>query len=106
MYRLILVVVLVALLVSVLAPVASASCPGCGGNGGWWQKAKAKAKSALNRGQSQQQRTFWGSGQAVRTGVPGIQANDLTTQEGRAAFQAPDFSGGAVNWIWDQTVRK
>jgi len=88
--KLVFAMVLVAVLVSVLAPVCLADGPG-GNNQGWWQKAK----SAISPN-SGQQRAFFKSGSAVRTGVPGIRANDLTSAEGRSIFQPART--GASRW--------
>ncbi len=100
MYRFILIAVLVAVLASVFAPVAFAGCPGgnCGGGQGGGQGWFQKAKAAFSPNNTQQQR-FFSSNNAVRTGVPGVRANDLTTSEGRAAFQAPNL--GASQWYKD-----
>ena len=100
MKKLVFAMVLVAVLVSVLAPVCLADGPG-GNNQGWWQKAK----SAISPN-SGQQRAFFKSGSAVRTGVPGIRANDLTSAEGRAAFRAPNLGVSLYRWIdWNRARR-
>ena len=79
MKKLVLSIVLVAVLVSLLAPVAFAGGPP--GNQGWFQRARNAVST-----QTQAQKTFFNSGKAVQTGVPGVRANDLTSAEGRAAF--------------------
>jgi hypothetical protein len=81
-------IVLAAVLVSLLAPVAFAGDP----PGGWFQRAR----NAVTGTQTQAQKTFFNSGKAVQTGVPGVRANDLTTSQGRAAFRAPKL--GASQW--------
>jgi hypothetical protein len=91
--RVVLSVVLVSLLVSLLAPVAAAQGPNDnqGGQRGWL----AKVKRGFHP-QNAQQRTFFNGQNSVRTGIPGVRGNDLTTAEGRAAFQAPKL--GASQW--------
>ena len=95
--RVVLSIVLLSIMLSLLAPVAFAGGPP---NGGDWLK---KAKSWLNSGQTQAQRSFFANGDAARTGVPGIRANDFTSAEGRAAFRAPNL--GASQWYKDAANR-
>jgi hypothetical protein len=89
--KLVLSIVLAAVLVSLLAPVVFAGGPPNGGNQGWFQRARNAVST-----QTQAQKTFFNSGKAVQTGVPGVRANDLTSAEGRAAFRAPKL--GASQW--------
>jgi hypothetical protein len=88
--KLVLSIVLVSIMLSLLAPVAFAGGPP---NGESWLQ---KAKNRLTATQTQAQKTFFNSGKAVQTGVPGVRANDLTSAEGRAAFRAPKL--GASQW--------
>jgi hypothetical protein len=90
--KLVLSIALAAVLVSLLAPIAFAGSPPNGGNQGWFQRAR----NAVTSTQTQAQKTFFESGKAVQTGVPGVRANDLTSAEGRAAFRAPNL--GASQW--------
>jgi len=94
--KLVFALVLVSLLVSVLAPVCLAGGPNDnqGGQRGWL----AKVKRGFHP-QNAQQRTFFNGQNSVRTGIPGVRGNDLTTSEGRSAFHAPRL--GASQWYKD-----
>ena len=97
MKKLVFALVLVAVLVSVLVPVCLAGGPNDnqgGGQQGWF----AKVKRGFHP-QNAQQRTFFNGQNSVRTGIPGVRGNDLTTSEGRSAFQAPKL--GASQWYKD-----
>jgi hypothetical protein len=89
--KLVLSIVLVSIMLSLLAPVAFAGCPG-GNCQSWLQKAKNRLTST----QTQAQRNFFANGNAARTGVPGVRANDLTSAEGRAVFRGPKL--GPSQW--------
>ena len=93
MSRIIFSIVLVTLLATLLAPLAAAQGP----NGQQQQQGFfPKLRQQLNP-QNQQQRNFFSGNNSVQTGVPFIKGNDLTTQEGRSAFQAPQM--GASEWF-------